>query len=164
MASPESQSVAVMMPSLQLRRAGDDGGLVRVHGCGDGMEGSLCGRRGRGQCNATSEQARRAVFRGAYPSRMLVAASRRDELYDSLANGEDDLPRWPVPSEVRFGGTPKPTRGTRVLPGSSGAASSARSDRLSARRCGRAWPGGARGLSTGEGWVGERCRRRRRRR
>jgi hypothetical protein len=38
MASPESQSVAVMMPSLQLRQAGDDSGLVRVHGFGDAGE------------------------------------------------------------------------------------------------------------------------------
>ena len=42
----------------------------------------------------TRNRALRLIFRGAHPSRVLVSASRRDELSDSLAASGDDRPRW----------------------------------------------------------------------
>jgi hypothetical protein len=59
---------------------------------------------------------RRGVLWGAHSSRVLVAASRRDELLmASVPSGTRGF-HSPV-LEVRFGGTPKPTLGTSVLPG-----------------------------------------------
>ena len=55
--------------------------------------------------------------RGAHSSRVLVLASRQNEL------SRRDAARWhphlhyATPHEVRVGGTPPPARGTRALPG-----------------------------------------------
>ena len=57
-----------------------------------------------------------AVFRVARSSRALVAASRRDELPKTSTPGRTSQPTRRR-SKVRFGGTPKPTLGTSVLPG-----------------------------------------------
>ena len=53
--------------------------------------------------------------RGAYASRVLVSASRRNELPDAFESG-DVFVKGTV-SKVREGGTPSPTLGTRMLPG-----------------------------------------------
>ena len=57
-----------------------------------------------------------AFFRIARSSRALVAASRRDELPKTSTPGRTSQPTRRR-SKVRFGGTPKPTLGTSVLPG-----------------------------------------------
>ena len=55
-------------------------------------------------------------IRGARASRVLVAASRRDELPKTSKPERTSVSNH-APSKVRFGGTPKPTLGTSVLPG-----------------------------------------------
>ena len=59
-----------------------------------------------------------AVFRGAYASRVSAKASRLRELPKTSAPDRTPQPAR-TRSKVRFGGTPKPTRETRVLPGTS---------------------------------------------
>ncbi len=74
----------------------------------------------------------RGRIRGARASRVLVSASRRNELPCAINPGKssahDDTPACSAGAEflknrtskkVRFGGTPKPARGTRALPGTS---------------------------------------------
>jgi hypothetical protein len=54
-------------------------------------------------------------FRGAHASRVLAKASRVRGLWEGF--GISAVVCGAALGEVRFGGTPKPTRGTRVLPG-----------------------------------------------
>jgi len=56
-------------------------------------------------------------LRGAYASRVLVEASRRDELPETSPS-QCDAPSESTPPEVREVGTTSPARGTRALPGS----------------------------------------------
>ena len=56
-----------------------------------------------------------AALRGAHASRMLATASRRRELSAAFQFREVAV-HGPV-YQVRLGETPRPTRGTRVLPG-----------------------------------------------
>ena len=55
-------------------------------------------------------------LRVARASRVLVAASRRDELPETSSSDRTPVPKRTL-SKVRSGETPEPTRGTRVLPG-----------------------------------------------
>ncbi len=66
-------------------------------------------------------KARRGIFRGAHASRVLVAASRGDELPHARIQSSRALP-GSCTAKVCFGGTPKPARGTRALPGVRGLA------------------------------------------
>ena len=62
------------------------------------------------------EKTARSSIRGAHASRMLVLASRQDELHKAWPTMAFDFTgasRW----KVRAGGTPAPTCGTHVLPG-----------------------------------------------
>jgi hypothetical protein len=56
-------------------------------------------------------------FRGAHASRLLVVASRCDEISKRVYFRESN-PQ--MGRKVRFGETPKPARETRALPGRSG--------------------------------------------
>ena len=63
-----------------------------------------------------SQKTQRAEFRGAHASGVLVSASRQNALPATSSREECVLPDR-APQEVREGGTPSPTRGTRLLPG-----------------------------------------------
>ena len=63
-----------------------------------------------------SEKTRRSTFRGAHASGVLVLASRQNALPAASSSKVIVCPDR-TPQEVRRGGTPRPTRGTRVLPG-----------------------------------------------
>ena len=56
-------------------------------------------------------------IRGAHASRVVVAASRRNGLPCDGLPKHADVSEQRKLHEVRDGGTPPPTRGTRVLPG-----------------------------------------------
>ncbi len=71
-----------------------------------------------------------AIFRGAYASRVLAKASRLRGLHATSDPGEssahaehaglspcEEFSPMQRGRKVRFRGTPKPTRGTRMLPG-----------------------------------------------
>ena len=59
----------------------------------------------------------RRKFREAHASRVLVLASRRNELPGASAIGDAMIFLKPTSKKVRTGGTPLPARKTRALPG-----------------------------------------------
>ncbi len=56
-------------------------------------------------------------FRGAHASRVLVSASRRNELPGGWQSADVRALNESRTTKVRRVGTTRPTRGTRVLPG-----------------------------------------------